>query len=336
MPPIKIHHTDTSDAAWDGPAAKANLKNDAEEAYYRKAFAWEDPDGDPKTKKAYKFIHHEVGTDGAIGAANLKGCQAGCGVLNGAMGGANIPDGDRQGVYDHLAAHLKDADVTPPELNSLNGSEKESQMERRFTTAELRASTRDDKQPVIEGLAAVYEQETDLYWFREIIRKGAFDRVLSENPDVVAAFNHNWDKILGRTLAGTLHLTDSPTGLLYATDINVNDSEAMSVYAKVQRKDIRQSSFAFTVRKDEWTYPEEKSTEMPLRTIVEIGELFDVSPVTFPAYPQTSANVRSKLKEFTQIHSEEGQEVPTEPEAAADPQVRNSLLRKRLELEEKL
>ena len=42
--PIKIHHTATSDAAWDGPAAKANLKNDAEETYYRKAFAWEDPE----------------------------------------------------------------------------------------------------------------------------------------------------------------------------------------------------------------------------------------------------------------------------------------------------
>ncbi len=118
MPAIKPHHTDTTDAAWDGPKAKANLKNDGDAAYYRSAFAWVDPGGDAATKSSYKFIHHEVAADGTVGPANIKACQTGCGVLNGGMGGSNIPDADRQGVWNHLAMHLKDAGLEAPELRS--------------------------------------------------------------------------------------------------------------------------------------------------------------------------------------------------------------------------
>ena len=86
MPAIPPHKTATTDSSWDGPAAKANLKNDADEAYYRKAFAWQDSDGDPKTKAAYKFIHHMVASGGEVGAANETACSTGIGVLNGGRG----------------------------------------------------------------------------------------------------------------------------------------------------------------------------------------------------------------------------------------------------------
>src|SRR3972149_769352 len=106
MSAIAVHHTETDDGAWDGPANEARLKVDAGEVYYKSAFAWQDPDGDPETKAAYKFPHHLVDEDGNVGAANGKACQTGCGVLNGGMGGAKIPDADRQGVSNHLAAPL--------------------------------------------------------------------------------------------------------------------------------------------------------------------------------------------------------------------------------------
>ncbi len=112
---IPVHKTPTSDAEWDGPANEARLKLDQDESYYRKAFAWQDPQGNPKTKVAYKFINHEVSESGEVGAANIKACQSGIGVLNGGRGGTNIPDEDRQGVYDHLSAHIKDAGLEPPE-----------------------------------------------------------------------------------------------------------------------------------------------------------------------------------------------------------------------------
>jgi HK97 family phage prohead protease len=170
-------------------------------------------------------------------------------------------------------------------------------LERRFLNVELRAAGTDDK-PVISGTAAVFNQETVIgSWFRETIKPGAFARVLSENPDVVGAFNHNWDVVLGRTLAGTLRLLEDDQALNYEIDVNLADPQAVSVYEKVKRGDVRQSSFAFTVRTEEWTKAEKKG-DLSLRTIVEIDELFDVSPVTFPAYPQTSVTARSKAEEI--------------------------------------
>jgi HK97 family phage prohead protease len=111
---IGAHHTETSDAAWDGPANEARLEPGA--ANLRKAHAWQDPDADPETKTAYKFIHHMVVAGGTPGAANVKACISSVGILNGGRGGADIPEADRQGVWAHVAAHLRDADLEPPEL----------------------------------------------------------------------------------------------------------------------------------------------------------------------------------------------------------------------------
>lgn len=113
---IAAHATATSDASWDGPATEAKLSNDDGAATFRKAYAWVDDDGDPDAKSSYKFIHHEVDADGNVGAANLQACVTGIGVLNGGRGGTVIPDADREGVWRHLAKHLRDAGQEPAEL----------------------------------------------------------------------------------------------------------------------------------------------------------------------------------------------------------------------------
>jgi HK97 family phage prohead protease len=165
--------------------------------------------------------------------------------------------------------------------------------ERRIITVDMRAAG-DAENPVIEGDAAVFNQETKIStWFREMIKPGAFKRVLSEHPDVVAAYNHDWNYILGRTTAGTLSLKETDKSLEYKADINPKDMQAMSVYEKVKRGDVTQASFAFTVRTEEWTKPADKS-QLALRSIVEIDQLFDVGPVAFGAYPQASASARSQ------------------------------------------
>ena len=120
---IAVHHTETSTGAWDGPAQEANLDNDDGAQVYKEAFAWVDPDKDADTKAAYKFIHHFVSSDGTVGDASTVACSSGIGVLNGGRGGTTIPEGDVQGVYDHLAAHLTDAGLTPPELAEHPGEE---------------------------------------------------------------------------------------------------------------------------------------------------------------------------------------------------------------------
>lgn len=118
---ISSHSTATTDAAWDGPANEARARGGEDLAYYQRIYAWRDPDGDPTVKSTYKFIHHMVAEGGNPGAANIRGCQTGIGVLNGGRGGTTIPDGDRQGVWNHLARHLRDADVEPPELKAATG-----------------------------------------------------------------------------------------------------------------------------------------------------------------------------------------------------------------------
>ena len=117
---IRRHHTDTTDGTWDGPANEARLPSgDGAASALRASHAWVDDAGDPTLKASYKFIHHEVAEDGTVGAANLTGCSTGIGYLNrpaGSQGRPNIPDDDRQGVYDHMAGHLRDADREPPPL----------------------------------------------------------------------------------------------------------------------------------------------------------------------------------------------------------------------------
>jgi len=120
---IASHSTgvDTT-SAWDGGAAEKKMNNT--EANNKKMYAWRDPDGDPDARASYKFPHHNVGDDGTPGQANAKGCQAGIAAINGGRGGTSIPAGDRKGVYNHLAKHLKDADIEPPEFKaSLDGAE---------------------------------------------------------------------------------------------------------------------------------------------------------------------------------------------------------------------
>jgi hypothetical protein len=171
------------------------------------------------------------------------------------------------------------------------------ELERRYVEMTLRAAG-DEQKPVIEGDAAVFGVETIVgRWFREKIRSGAFARVLSEKPDVIGAFNHDWSMVLGRTTAGTLKLEETDKALRYSIDVNPNDQQAMSVYEKVKRGDVSQSSFAFTVRKEEWTEPADDEA-LALREIVEIGKLFDVGPVPFAQYPEASAQARSKSETF--------------------------------------
>lgn len=113
---VGAHSTPTDDGAWDGPANEAKVRTGEDAGYYRKVYAWQDPEGDPGTKAGWRFIHHLVGADGTPGAASLTACSTGIGILNGGRGGTTIPSADRQGVYNHLARHLRDGDREPPEL----------------------------------------------------------------------------------------------------------------------------------------------------------------------------------------------------------------------------
>lgn len=118
---VGTHDTATSEESWDGPANEQRLPSPMTTATARNAYAWIDDDrveDGELPKDAARFIHHEVNADGRPGAANLTACSTGIGILNGGRGGTTIPAADRQGVYNHLAAHLRDAGREPPELEA--------------------------------------------------------------------------------------------------------------------------------------------------------------------------------------------------------------------------
>ena len=158
--------------------------------------------------------------------------------------------------------------------------------ERRFCPVELR--TAEGQTPKLAGYAALYNSLSEnLGGFREQIAVGAFDNVLSD--DVRALVNHDPTLILGRTVSGTLKISLDNRGLFY--EINVPDTAfARDLMQSVKRGDVSQSSFAFRVEDDRW---DEDDDGRYIRTIKKVKRLYDVSPVTYPAYPDTDVATRA-------------------------------------------
>lgn len=165
------------------------------------------------------------------------------------------------------------------------------EIERRTFLIEFRADG--DGQPEIAGHAAVFnELSEDLGGFYERIQPGAFASTL-QSADVRALWNHNPDYPLGRMKAGTLALAEDEHGLAFT--IQPPETQyARDLLVSMRRGDVDQMSFGFRTIRDRW----EQTGGQIIRTLLEV-ELFDVSPVTYPAYPQTSAQVRSQLEAFT-------------------------------------
>lgn len=169
--------------------------------------------------------------------------------------------------------------------------------ERRTITGTVHARAIGDGMPKeIGGIAAVVNSVTDLGYFEEVITPGAFDYALSREYDIRCLFNHEAELILGRTKAETCKVFVNADGNLEYTWLpDYENPTHMSVVRSIMRGDITQSSFAFTIKEQTWTDSTKYGT-MGKRTITMIDELFDVSPVTYPAYSETEADARSIIK----------------------------------------
>lgn len=141
----------------------------------------------------------------------------------------------------------------------------------------------------IGGYAVVFRQETKIAGaFREQIAPGAFDRSLRENPDVLALWNHDPSRILGRTVPGTLALKPDRVGLWFELTPNEATPDGQTALGAVERQDVAGCSFGFFVCSERWD--EGSDSELPLRTILE-AELVEITLTGFPAYEQTSAKI---------------------------------------------
>lgn len=165
--------------------------------------------------------------------------------------------------------------------------------EYRVIAQELRVKKTDDGKRTISGYAALFNSLSgNLGGFVEKIAPGAFSEALKIS-DTRALFNHDANFVLGRQSAGTLRLKEDKIGLFMEVDLP-DTQVARDLATSIDRGDITQQSFGFTVKRDSW---EDIDKDVATRTLEEIGELFDVSPVVFPAYPDTSVAIRS-LEEY--------------------------------------
>lgn len=178
-----------------------------------------------------------------------------------------------------------------------------SDFERRYIAHEIRAVEGEKK--IIQGVASKAEVLYDMGWYLERTRTGAFDG--ADTKDCKCLLNHDISLILGAVSSGSLALTTSPD-LGYTNELP-DTGTGNDTYTLIRRGDIDKSSFGFTIAQQTWEEVDRASLEglvaaevldrvsyggmVSIRNIDKVKKIFDVSPVTFPANPDTSVAKRS-------------------------------------------
>jgi HK97 family phage prohead protease len=162
-------------------------------------------------------------------------------------------------------------------------------LERRFvSSAPTMTTVQDGTADTVTGYAALFNNRSqDLGGFVEQIAPGAFTKTIQE-ADVASLFNHDSSKPLGRVSAGNLKLTTDKTGLRMELTPNLLISWVQDAIEAIRSGLVTQMSFAFRTINDSW----DVVGNQLVRTLLEV-QLIEVSPVTFPAYLDTSVQVNS-------------------------------------------
>jgi len=180
--------------------------------------------------------------------------------------------------------------------------------ERRFLTvqeAEIRVEKGPNGARKLIGYAAKFDKlSQNLGGFVEKIHPKAFEKAL-KTADVRLLRNHDPDKLMGRTKSGTLRLFTDKEGLGYEGTYR-NTQVWNDTLEDIDSKDLDGSSFSFTTEDedgDDW----DDTTDPPTRTLLSVRDLFDVGPVTYPAYLDTTASARAleRWKHHGAVRSEQ-------------------------------
>jgi HK97 family phage prohead protease len=141
----------------------------------------------------------------------------------------------------------------------------------------------------LTGYASTFNEQYDMGWYLEEVDPAAFNRTLGRNPDVSLLINHD-GLPLARTTSQTLDLSTDSIGLRAQAQLDAGDPDVQRLVPKMRRGDVNKMSFAFRTISDKWEYESEPMRRRLLEVDIDRG---DVSVVTNPANPGTSASVRS-------------------------------------------
>lgn len=158
--------------------------------------------------------------------------------------------------------------------------------EREYRSLELRADTNDPGDYLVRGYASTWDKymlwECDGIEYYEEIDRNAFEE--ADLSDVVFRVDHT-GRVYARTSADTVKLSTDDTGLAITADLS-KTTASRSLYEDIAAGNYPKMSFAFTVKEDKY------NSETRTRTILKIDKVFDVSPVSFPANPNTEISAR--------------------------------------------
>lgn len=158
---------------------------------------------------------------------------------------------------------------------------------RLYQNLEIRALDSEKRQ--IGGYAAVFNSVTKIHpMLNEKVAPGAFGETV-KNDDIRALWSHNPDFVLGRNKNNTLKLWEDDVGLAFSLELP-DTQIGRDTFTLIKRGDITGMSFGFSIEADKW---ERGGQNQPHTRTIEKVRLFEISPVAFPAYDQTSVNVRA-------------------------------------------
>lgn len=186
---------------------------------------------------------------------------------------------------------------------------------------ELRAAGEKSSGPgTVTGYAVVWGAlSSRIDDFREKFRAGAFAECLNRGQDVRALGHHQHHQLIGRRSANTLRLREDATGLAYEIDLP-DTSTGRDLAESVRRRDLDGTSFEFSYRKQQWTdmRSDEAFDADFVREVIE-ADIFEISLVTWPAYEQTSAQIReAERPSLLEVRSKQIK-IPTTPTPPVTP-----------------
>ena len=187
---------------------------------------------------------------------------------------------------------------------------------------------KDEETGKVEGIASKVGVLYNMGWYDERIAPGAFDDVLGD--DIRVLFNHDPNQILGRTKAGTAEVYITPEGHLGYRYQTPNRSYARDLEDAINSGDVDQSSFAFRIADEVWSEEKRNGETRHTRDILKMDTLYDVSPVTYPASPDTSVAKRSFEEVFPPEQEEQEQENTEAVKRSARLRAVNLLIKKDL------
>lgn len=201
-----------------------------------------------------------------------------------------------QKIIDQLDAELEDEARTAPaqrEHRWVISTSNEQRKQIAYTNLELRALDDSEDGWTVRGYAAVFDSPSEPLPWTEYVKRGAFTKTIKDGADVRLLIDHTGVP-LARTKSGTLTLREDDKGLFMEARLDPNNPDAVKMRSALMRGDVSQMSFAFETIKDSW------NADRSVRELKEV-RLHDVSIVTYPAYEETSAEIRNNQSTDTTV-----------------------------------